>query len=86
MAKYGSRYGVRQKKIAAAIERIQKSPHQCPYCERPALERMSAGIWHCRKCENKFAGGAYFPTSAIGEQIVKIQAEKDKVLAEPVKK
>ncbi len=83
MAKYGSRYGVRQKKIAAAIERVQKLPHQCPYCERPALSRVAAGIWFCRKCGNKFAGGAYFPASAIGEQIVKMQKEKEKVSALP---
>jgi len=83
MAKYGSRYGVRQKKIAAAIERVQKQKHSCPYCERPALERMSAGIWHCRKCGNKFAGGAYFPTSAIGQQIMKMRIEKEKVSAAP---
>ena len=77
MAKYGSRYGVRQKKIAAAIQRVQDKPHECPYCERLALERISAGIWHCRKCNNKFAGGAYFPSSAIGEQILKMQKDKE---------
>lgn len=78
LARYGSRYGVRQKKIAAAIEREQNKSHACPYCERPALKRLAAGIWFCKKCKSKFAGGAYFPSSAIGEQIVKMKAEKEK--------
>lgn len=38
-----------------------KKKHICPYCERPALKRVAAGIWYCKKCKVKFAGGAYTP-------------------------
>jgi len=67
--RYGPRYGTRTKKIIAAIEAEQKKKHPCPFCERPALKRLAAGIWLCRKCGKKFAGGAYFPKSAIAEAI-----------------
>ncbi len=68
--RFGPRYGTRTKTIIASIEKMQKKKHECPYCERPALERLSAGIWHCKKCNKKFAGGAYFPMSATAAEIV----------------
>lgn len=67
--KYGPRYGTRTKKIVAAIESIQKKPQECPYCERPALKRLAAGIWHCTKCNKKFAGGAYFAKYAVSREV-----------------
>jgi large subunit ribosomal protein L37Ae len=57
--RFGSRYGTKTKKIIADIE--SRKEKTCPYCERPALKRVAAGIWYCKKCKTKFAGGAYFP-------------------------
>jgi hypothetical protein len=31
------------------------------------VKRWSVGVWHCRKCGFKFAGGAYAPTTKLGE-------------------
>lgn len=62
--RFGARYGTRTKKIAGAIEKEQKKKQVCPYCERKSLKRLSAGIWYCRKCNVKFASGAYLPKSA----------------------
>ncbi len=28
---------------------------------------MSVGVWHCKKCNYKFAGGAYLPFTKLGE-------------------
>lgn len=63
--RYGARYGTRTKKIVNAIEKISKQSHECPYCERKALKRIAVGIWKCKKCGVKFAGGAYTPKSSI---------------------
>ncbi len=59
--RFGPRYGTRAKKIVAAIEKRQRQKQACPYCERKTLKRIAAGIWYCKKCKVKFAGGAYFP-------------------------
>jgi len=61
--RFGPRYGTKTKKIVAKIEKKQKERKTCPYCERPTLKRIAAGIWYCKKCKTKFAGGAYFPKS-----------------------
>jgi len=57
--KFGVRYGVKVKKMIKKIEG-QKTKN-CPYCLKPALRRVHSGIWECKKCGVKFAGGAYKP-------------------------
>jgi large subunit ribosomal protein L37Ae len=59
--RFGPRYGTRTKKIVASLESRKKKESVCPYCERPSLKRIAVGIWYCKKCKTKFAGGAYFP-------------------------
>jgi len=61
--KFGPRYGTKTKKVVLEIENKEKKERVCPYCERKALKRLAAGIWFCKKCKTKFAGGAYFPKS-----------------------
>ena len=69
--RFGPRYGTRTKKIVRAIEKKQKARQECPYCERKALKRMATGIWLCKKCGTKFAGGAYTPRSAVFQQVIR---------------
>jgi large subunit ribosomal protein L37Ae len=61
--RYGVRYGTKTKKAIREIEGRMKKEKVCPYCERPALKRIAAGVWYCKKCKSKFAGAAYFPKS-----------------------
>jgi large subunit ribosomal protein L37Ae len=77
--RYGPRYGTRTKKIVAAIEREQCLRKDCPYCERPALKRVAAGVWECHKCGKKFAGGAYFPQSAASQALARAALESLRV-------
>jgi large subunit ribosomal protein L37Ae len=63
----GPRYG---RSVRAKIARIQTDAHQkyaCPVCANKTVERSSVGLWACSKCGNKFAGGAYTPTTKIGD-------------------
>lgn len=57
--RYGPRYGTKTKKVVLEVE--LKKTKACPYCERTSLKRIAAGVWFCKKCKTKFAGGAYFP-------------------------
>ncbi len=59
--RYGPRYGRKVKVELIPIEVEQKKSHTCPVCKRPALKRVVAGIWQCKKCGAKIAGRAYTP-------------------------
>jgi large subunit ribosomal protein L37Ae len=57
--KFGVRYGktIREKFIGGQKTR----DGVCPSCLGNKVNRVSAGIWKCRKCGLKFAGKAYKP-------------------------
>ena len=61
----GARYGTRIRKNVSEIEKIQKKKHRCPVCTYDKVKRESKGIWVCRKCKAKFAGGAFKPKSSV---------------------
>ncbi len=66
--RFGSRYGRRVKVMLEKIERKQRALYVCPSCKRKSLKRVSVGIWKCKKCNAKFAGGAYSPkTESLSE-------------------
>jgi large subunit ribosomal protein L37Ae len=69
--RYGPRYGIKIRRRTASIEKNLRKKHQCPKCLHLSIKRVSTGIWHCRRCDLKFAGGAYVPMarkSKIGQE------------------
>jgi large subunit ribosomal protein L37Ae len=65
--RYGARYGVKIRRRVSKLEMRQKQNHTCPECQYQAVKRIGTGIWKCNHCGHKFAGGAYLPTTAVGE-------------------
>ena len=59
--RFGCRYGRCVRKRVADIEAISGSLHRCPKCDMQSVRRKGTGIWECRKCDYKFAGGAFQP-------------------------
>ncbi len=59
--RFGPRYGRFIRKRVVEVEEVQKATHTCPRCDQKAVKRKGTGIWECRKCSFKFAGGAYVP-------------------------
>ena len=59
--RFGVRYGVVVRNRVKTIEAQQKIKHECPKCHHENVSRVSAGIWECSRCGNKFAAGAYNP-------------------------
>ena len=72
--RFGARYGTKEKHTTAAIESEEKKKHQCPVCKKMKLKRIAAGIWECRGCHAKIAGGAYVPKK---EKFVESVGEKN---------
>ena len=90
--RFGARYGVGIRKRVLKVEMKQKAKHSCPYCGFAAVKRQAPGIFVCRKCNSKFAGGAYIPSTMTGNIVKKIVSQKtfgvsaEKMLEEAEKK
>lgn len=70
--RYSNRYGVRQRTQVRNVEVVQRAKHVCPSCGHKKVKRVSTGIWQCRKCKTKFAGGAYIPRTEAGRNVKKM--------------
>ncbi len=68
-----NRFGVKAGKgIRDRVNKIEKNMrtrHKCPRCQRRSVKRVSTGIWECKKCGLKFAGGAYLPETDSGKLV-----------------
>jgi len=64
---FGARYGTVARKRYSTIITSLRSAHECPQCHISAVKRLSVGVWLCRRCGYKFAGGAYTPRTKLGE-------------------
>jgi len=56
---YGARYGLKPKKKLDKVFKLREMSVKCPYCLKNSVTRLAAGIWYCKSCSSKFAGGAY---------------------------
>ena len=57
--RFGVRYGTKLKGKIGKIEAERRASTKCPHCNYNRVTRISAGIWYCKKCKNKFTGKAY---------------------------
>jgi len=63
--RFGCRYGRFTRKRVADVEKVSRAYHRCPQCDMVSVHRHGTGIWECRKCGYKFAGGAYQPMTPM---------------------
>lgn len=70
--KFGTRYGMRVRKKWLEVDKKQRIAHECPSCKRMAVKRVSTGVWECRKCGTKFAGGAYAPSTNVAKTVDRV--------------
>jgi len=71
------RYGVKTgKKIREEIKKIEDAAEKnsCPNCSKK-ITRKGGGVWECRFCNSKFAGGSYFP---VTEEVVAVEETASK--------
>jgi large subunit ribosomal protein L37Ae len=79
--RFGCRYGRFVRKRVSDIETISYALHRCPKCDMDSVARKGTGIWECRKCGYKFAGGAYqpmTPTMKIAQRAIDRTVEESR--------
>ena len=64
---FGARYGRFPRRQYIEIVSGLRARHECPRCKFQAVKRWSVGVWDCRKCGFRFAGGAYTPVTKLGQ-------------------
>ena len=64
---FGARYGTIVRRQHIEILTALRSKHECPRCQFKTVKRWSVGVWLCKKCGYKFAGGAYIPITKVGQ-------------------
>ncbi|WP_202319762.1 50S ribosomal protein L37Ae [Archaeoglobus neptunius] len=69
--RFGTRYGLRVRRTWLEIESVQRQRYVCRKCGKKAVKRSGTGIWECRHCGYKFAGGCYQPVTAGGKIVEK---------------
>lgn len=74
--RYSSRYGVGIRKRLIATEQKQSNLSACPFCGFDTVRREAAGLFYCKKCNNKFTGGAYETKTLVGKTILKMVSQK----------
>ena len=67
VSRLGARYGRTVRKRLGQIETELRKKHRCQNCGSLHVKRISVGVWKCAKCGFTFSGGAYSPSSSLGE-------------------
>jgi large subunit ribosomal protein L37Ae len=79
--KYGARYGSTLRKRTRLILKKMKGDIKCPRCiTTGSINRISTGIWHCKKCGARFTGGAYYIETPRGAESFRIAKRKQREL------
>ncbi len=78
--KFGPRYGSTvRKRYNSIMVKMKSKKTKCPRCETVGtVRRLSTGIWHCRKCDAKFTGGAYYIETPRGAESFRIAKRKQR--------
>jgi large subunit ribosomal protein L37Ae len=71
--RYGARYGSTVRKKVKEVLEKRYADHACPFCaHKSRVVRLSTGIWVCRKCGAKWAGGAHIPRTGLSKTFPEI--------------
>lgn len=68
--RFAQRYGATPRKRVLTIETKAKHGQRCPKCKTmDTLFRVAAGVWECKSCGVKFAGGAFIAQTTLGKTL-----------------
>jgi large subunit ribosomal protein L37Ae len=68
-----TRGGTSVRKQWTRITMEKRRKHKCPRCSSPSVKRDYVGVWDCSKCGFRFAGGAYTPSTRMGQASQRIR-------------
>ncbi len=78
--RFGTRYGVKNRKLVADIEEKMHADYACSKCGAMKIKRIATGIWKCTKCESTFTGGSYVPQTSAHMTVMRaVHGEKAQV-------
>jgi large subunit ribosomal protein L37Ae len=69
--RFGTRYGVKNRKLVADIEEKMHADYACSKCGAIKIKRIATGIWKCTKCKATFTGGSYVPQTSAHLTVIR---------------
>lgn len=80
--RFGPRYGSTvRKRWRNIMEKRHDKKIKCPRClSNNTVDRVSTGIWHCKKCNARFTGGAYSLSTPRGTESFRVAKRKQREL------
>jgi large subunit ribosomal protein L37Ae len=77
--RFAQRYGATPRKRVLTIESKASKGQRCPRCRSvDTLSREAAGVWNCKACGLKFAGGAYIAQTTLGKTLTPDELKSSK--------
>jgi large subunit ribosomal protein L37Ae len=78
--RFQQRYGATLRKRVLAIESKAAKGQKCPRCKSmDTSKRIAVGIWQCKACGIKFAGGAFISQTTLGRTMTPEEFKNIKV-------
>ncbi|MEG9194400.1 MAG: 50S ribosomal protein L37Ae [Archaeoglobales archaeon] len=81
-AKFRASAGLSVRRKWLEIDIPQRQKYVCKRCGKRSVKRVGSGIWECRSCGYKFAGGCYLPSTVATKIIEKEKIESEKTVVE----
>jgi len=78
--RFAQRYGATLRKRVMVIESKATKGQKCPRCKSlDTVRRQAVGIWSCRACGIKYAGGAFISQTTLGKTMTPEEFKATKV-------
>ncbi len=87
MTQFNVRGGAKWRKAYDKVRAKKRAKYECPSCGKKAVRRVAAGIWECKSCGARIAGGSFeleTPTGKLSKRLISDLSNQRKLAVEEI--